>query len=246
MSTSIQKKNTFDPSLFEQLKKIEENHFWFDIRRKWIFDKIRKIIPPPAKILEIGCGTGNVSSFLARNKYNVFGCEYYAEAIDKSWPGFENIQGSAEELPFKDNSFDVVGLFDVIEHFENDKIPLTEAIRVVKGEGIIAITVPAQEELWSSFDEVSCHKRRYSKDKLNQLLLDLKLNILSVDYIFMSLYMPMLYMRRKGKENEDQFKINKLANIFLKKLFNVERLISRAVPLPIGTSLIAIAEKRLT
>jgi len=243
MSPGIQKKNTFDPSLFEQLKKIEANHFWFDIRRKWIFDKVKKVIPPPARILEIGCGTGNVSSFLAQNKYSVVGCEYYAEAIDRSWPGFEKIQGSAEDLPFEDNSFDAVGLFDVIEHFENDKTPLTEAIRVVKREGIIAITVPAQEELWSSFDDVSCHKRRYSKDGLNQVLADLNLNILSTDYIFMSLYLPMLYKRRKDRENKDHFAINTMANIFLKKLFNLERLISRAIPLPIGTSLIAIAKK---
>ena len=239
----MQKKKTFDSTLFEQLRRIEKNHFWFDVRRKWIFDKIRKIIPPPAKLLEIGCGTGNVSSFLAENEYNVFGCEYYSVAIVKSWSGFQNIQGSADILPFKDNSFDVVGLFDVIEHFENDKIPLSEAIRVVKKDGIIAITVPAREELWSSFDEVSCHKRRYSKDTLAQVLADLNLNIVTVDYIFMSLYLPIRYIRKKSTGMGNQFKVNKLVNICLKILFDFERLISRSVSLPIGTSLIVIAKK---
>lgn len=243
MSIINRKQDTFNPSFYSELKKAEETHFWFKVRRKWISQDISRFIPPPANLLEVGCGTGNVGSYLARKGYRVTGCELFQEASEFSWPGFQRVLADANCLPFKDNSFDVVGLFDVIEHFEHDRIPLIEAIRVVKKEGIIAITVPAQEELWSSFDELSCHKRRYSKDKLNQLLIDLKLNILSVDYIFMSLYLPMLYTRRKCKENEDQFKVNRFANIFLKKLFNVERLISKAVPLPIGTSLIAIVQK---
>jgi ubiquinone/menaquinone biosynthesis C-methylase UbiE len=234
---------TFDPSFFEQLKNAEQDHFWFHVRRKWILDRIRKSLPPPAKVLEVGCGTGNVSSFLAQKGYCVTGCEFYAEAINMAWPGFKIVQGDANNLPFEDNSFDIVGLFDVIEHFQDDLTPLKEAVRVVKETGIILVTVPAREELWSWADEVSFHKRRYSKEGLEDLFLKANLNALSIEYLFMSLYMPLKCIRAKGKRS-NLFKINCLINAVLTRFFDVERIISKSLSLPVGTSLMAIARKK--
>jgi hypothetical protein len=54
----------------------------------------------------------------------------------------------------------------------------------------------------------------------------------------------MKYMRGKGKKGDDLFKINKLANMLLSGLFEIERVISKGVPLPIGTSLVGIAMKK--
>lgn len=235
--------DTFDPFLFERLKKTEAEHFWFKIRRKWIFDKIKKHIAPPAKFLEIGCGTGNVSAFLVQKGYSVTGCEYHQEAISMAWPGFQLVQCDANKLPFDDRSFDIAGLFDVIEHFQDDISLLAEAVRIVKDGGIIAITVPARPEAWSCFDEISLHKRRYTKEGLKKVLSAAKLNPLLIEYMFMSLYLPMRYMRVKSRDDNNLFKINKSFNALLKELFNLERIISKGLPLPIGTSLIAIARK---
>jgi ubiquinone/menaquinone biosynthesis C-methylase UbiE len=119
----------------------------FNLWLKWIFDKLKKFIPPPAKVLEVGCGAGNVSSFLAQKGYAVTGCEFYTEAINMAWPDFLKVQGDASNLPFEDNSFDIVGIFDAIEHFQDDITPLKEAVRVTKRGGIIVLTVPARKEL---------------------------------------------------------------------------------------------------
>ena len=240
---SMKQTDTFNPSLFERLKKAEETHSWFRIRRKWIYDRIKKFIPPPAKVLEIGCGTGNVSSFLARKGYLVTGCEYYTEAIDIAWPGFLKIQGDASNLPFEDNSFDVVGLFDVIEHFHDDTIPLREAVRVVREGGIIVVTVPAREELWSGFDESAMHKRRYTKEKLLQLFEGERLAPIAIEYMFMALYWPMRYLRVKDKTDDDPFSIGVFSNMLLTGLFEWERFLSKGLSLPIGTSIIAVAGK---
>lgn len=234
---------TFDPSLFESLKRAEEDYFWFRIRRKWIFDKVSKFDPPPAKVLEIGCGTGNVSSFLAKKGYAVTGCECYSEALDMAWPGFRIVQGDATNLPFEDNSFGVVCLFDVIEHFQDDNKPVREAVRVAQKGGIIAVTVPARKELWSWFDEVSMHKRRYTKEMLREVLFEAGLSPLFIGYMFMSLYLPVRYLRKKGGNNDNMFRINRSVNALLKAFFDIERIISKVLPLPIGTSLIAIARK---
>lgn len=239
----MKQSDTFDPAHFEKLKRVEKEHFWFRIRRKWIYDRIRKFYTPPAGFLEVGCGTGNVSSFLAEKGYAVTGCEIYNEAIELSWPGFKKIQGDIQNLPFEDNSFDIVGLFDVIEHFEDDIKPFKEAVRVIKKGGIIVLTVPARNELWSSFDALSCHKRRYTKEMLKLLFSGENLNPLSIEYMFMSLYLPMKYLRSESRKDNNQFKINRLENALLKGLFDMERIISKRLPLPIGTSLIAVARK---
>jgi len=238
-----EKTDTFDPSFFEKLKLAENKYFWFRVRRHYIFDRINKFSPPPAKLLEIGCGTGNVCSFLSKKGYEVTGCEFYDEAIKISWPGYVKVRGDACALKFENNSYDIVCLFDVIEHFDDDVQTLKEAIRVLKQGGILAITVPAREELWSHFDKESHHKRRYTKEGLNHILLDLKVKPLLIDYIFMFLYLPMKYMRNKDATNNDPFRINPFLNSFLLRLLNLERIISKRIPLPIGTSLIAVALK---
>jgi SAM-dependent methyltransferase len=239
--------NSFNPFLFKRLREAEEKHFWFKVRRQWIFDKVKRFIPPPAKFLEAGCGTGNISSFLAQKGYEVIGCEYYPEAFSISWPDFMKVQGDANNLPFKNDSFDVVGLFDMIEHFQDDTKPIKEAIRVLNGKGILVITVPAREELWSWFDESSQHKRRYSIKRLKEIFsLEMNLKPLLMEYMFMSLYMPMKWTRKKCKKSGgNQLKINRYINVILNGLFNMERIISKVIPLPIGTSIIAVAQKAL-
>lgn len=235
--------DTFKSSYFAILKKVEAEHFWFHIRKKWIFDRVSKFILPPADVLEIGCGTGIVSSFLAEKGYRVTGCEYYQEAIHMAWPGFKIIQGDAHNIPFEDNCFDMAGLFDVIEHFDDYREILLEAARVIKRGGIITVTVPARQELWSGIDERDFHKRRYTKKILKESLLAAGLRPLLIEYIFMSLYFPMKFMRRNKNHTVNQFKIDKRVNALLKKFFEIERLTSKFLPLPIGTSLLAVAQK---
>ena len=234
---------SFDPSFFAELRGAESNHFWFNVRRKWILDAVSGFASPPAKILEIGCGTGNVSGFLSNHGYNVVGCEYYMEALEMAWPGFDKVQGSANDLPFADNSFNAVCLLDVIEHFDNETHLVQEARRVLKPDGFIIITVPAREELWSYIDEISFHKRRYSIKSIFTTLKKSDFNPVSVDYMFMLLYLPMKILRRKKGKTGDLLKISPAINLIAQLIFDFERIVSQIIKLPIGTSIIAVAKK---
>jgi SAM-dependent methyltransferase len=74
--------------------------------------------------------------------------------------------GRLEELPWEDQSFDLITCLDVIEHTPDDRVTLKELRRVCKAQGWLLITVPAYQALWSLHDEANHHYRRYSRATL--------------------------------------------------------------------------------
>ncbi|SFO93701.1 class I SAM-dependent methyltransferase [Hydrogenimonas thermophila] len=99
------------------------------------------------KVLDIGCGDGVLSYFFAKEGAIVFGIDYSDIAIEFAKEKTKSFhidfrQGSAYELPFEDNSFDIVISSDVIEHLEDVPKYLSEINRVVKNNGIVVISTP--------------------------------------------------------------------------------------------------------
>lgn len=238
-----EKEKTFGSAYHRFLKEVTQKHPWFEARREIIFSNLSRIIMPPAYVLDIGCGVGGLSKFLAERGYKVVGCDLFYEALEELSSKFKKVQADAFKLPFKDNSFDLIGLFDVLEHFSDDAKLFKEALRIVKDGGFIVVTVPARKELWSYFDEFSYHKRRYSKGALKKLIETYALKPIVLKYMFFLLYLPMWISRMKRKSIEEEFNVNFISKNLLKIIFKIERYISQFLPLFIGTSLIAIAQK---
>jgi ubiquinone biosynthesis O-methyltransferase len=101
------------------------------------------------KLLDIGCGDGVLSYLFAKEGAKVTGIDYSDIAIEfgKEKIKSKNLdidfkQGSAYELPYKDNSFDIIVSSDVIEHLEDVPKYLSEINRVVKNGGIVVISTP--------------------------------------------------------------------------------------------------------
>jgi len=69
--------------------------------------------------------------------------------------------GEVTALPFADRSFDLVCAFDIIEHVDDDEAALHEVQRIVKPGRTVLLSAPLHPELWTSFDELVGHKRRY-------------------------------------------------------------------------------------
>lgn len=160
-----------DPALERQLLAAEEDHYWFRARRRIVDDVIRALpLPPEPALLDAGCGGGRNLVDLAR-----IGS---VSAIEPSAPAYRKalgrgigrvLQARVEEMPFPDESFDVVTCLDVIEHVEDDAAGLATLRRVTRPGGFLVVTVPAYDWLWSEHDRVNHHYRRYDRRSLEHV-----------------------------------------------------------------------------
>jgi ubiquinone/menaquinone biosynthesis C-methylase UbiE len=246
--------NDFDSSSFDLLASVEDDYFWFEERNKLILWAINKYFPEIKNFLEIGCGTGFVSRGIMKKFPNLefYGSEIYIEGLKKASdriPKESLFQMDAREMPFEDD-FEAIGLFDVLEHIEEDELVLNQIYKSLKKEGWLVLTVPQHMFLWSQSDNYACHKRRYSKKELLSKIEHAGFKIVRTTS-FMSFLMPLVYLSRvsnQKKENFDimkEFRISKWMNFIFGKMMALERkLIERSGNFSMGSSRLVVAKKK--
>ena len=109
------------------------------------FLKQTGLINAHQKVLELGCGTGNLAHFLRTTGVAVIGSDIAQTAINHArqcYPDMDFRAHSAEELPYEDGSFDIVMSFDVLEHLPNVDQHLREVRRVLKPGGCYLLQTP--------------------------------------------------------------------------------------------------------
>lgn len=107
-------------------------------------DLIRKFVTLENKrILDIGCGLGMYVEKFRRFSDDTYGVDIDPEKVQKAQERLPNISlAPAEELPFKDRSFDVAMLHEVIEHVVDDRRAVAEGMRVLDVGGYLVIYAP--------------------------------------------------------------------------------------------------------
>lgn len=240
---------------YKEYYRLEREHWWFLARNNIIINHIRKILNEKegAKILNVGVATGYTSELLGEFG-EVTSVEYDKDCCDfvKRETGIEVVNASILHLPFENNMYDLVCAFDVIEHVEEDALAVSEMKRVCRSDGIISVTVPAFNFLWSQHDEVNHHYRRYTKGKLLALI-NADGKLIYATYFNFWLFFPIAAFRlatsrfsnhaHNGKNSSSDFAVgggNKLLNTLFFRLFNSENFfISRFMKLPVGVSILA-------
>lgn len=122
---------------FEYLRASFLPEFCVELGRRWFFRPLAQVFR--GRVLDIGCGVGHFLSVYAQAvglDINPHCIRYCREQ------GFEVIGGDASSLPFVTASFDGILLSHVLEHMEDPSVTLSEAVRVLKGGGILYIRVP--------------------------------------------------------------------------------------------------------
>ena len=151
-----------------QTHRAEDRHWWYRGRRR-LLDRVisAMVLPPGARILDAGCGSGRNMVELARYG-SVAGVEVSPESagVARGREVGQVVEGSIGAMPFADDSFELAVCLDVIEHLEDDHGALVELRRVVAPGGALLVTVPAYPWLWSSHDTINQHRRRYTRRSL--------------------------------------------------------------------------------
>lgn len=235
---------------YEKMYKIEATHWWSVGKRRIIQDIMTKLNANTGKILDLGCGTGFTMEMF-KNYGRVTGVDNSEHALkfSKLRGQFRLIQADmAQQLPFKQNKFDTVLAFDVLEHLEDDASVMNELYRVCKKGSYLIITVPAYQFMWSKHDESLHHKRRYSKKALRKAVQDAGFTLKKLSYFNAILFPIILTFRishifRKEVKSDFYLPIPSFINWILLSLFNMEKYFLRKISFPFGLSLLCIARK---
>jgi SAM-dependent methyltransferase len=230
------------------------DHFWMEWRFRVIEHAMQllNLNTTEKRYLEIGCGHGQ---FLRQSDMRlnliVDGCDLNLFALQK----IPVVKGqifvyNIYELNLQMiKKYDGIFLLDVIEHIDDHETFLTAAFSHCKDDGIVVINVPALSFLYSKYDTIAGHKRRYSKKDIRDLFHKCQIEPLSIRYWGFTL-LPIAILRKwylyfvpARKVIEKGFKpAAPFVNGLFKGLMNLELLFSRNPFM--GTSIVAIGRKR--
>lgn len=241
----------------------EDFHWWFASRTRALNAVLEPLLPktPDFKLLDIGCGAGNMIHHLSRYG-QVKGLEIDPRPVKKAQErGYDVDQFDATQpMPFDENTFDAVTTLDVIEHNEDDLAILADSYRILKPGGHMIITVPAFMWLWTYNDDINAHVRRYTAGELRQKLSQTGFKVRRVTYnnffVFPLAAALLLSRRSTGSHtelashhlDEDEYQVemepaSPLVNSVLTQVGKIEAGLMKMVSLPVGTSLIAVGQK---
>jgi len=245
----------FDKSFFENLAALEGRNFWFRARNDLIAKLISKYASKTKKYFEVGCGTGFVLQRVDSElkKAEILASEYFAEGLfyaKDRVPRSNFIQMDGRRIPFFEE-FDLIGLFDVLEHIDDDELVLSELYKALTSSGVLILTVPQHKWLWSPADDYAHHQRRYTHKELLEKLQGsgFKVNMTSsfVVTLFPMFVMSRFLQRNKPPERYDplkEFAIPDWMNFIFYKILSLEAwVIGLGLRFPFGGSRVVVATK---
>ncbi len=154
----------FERSLERNLAGRHRGDKWF-LHHYWL-RRLRRLVRSDARVLEVGCGLGFFTSRVAR-EYAIVGLDVSRAALSflrDRWGLRSLVCADAHRLPFRDDTFDVVVAFDVVEHLTRPEAFLREGARVLRHGGIVILTTPNPASLgarWKGGEVTREHGRRW-------------------------------------------------------------------------------------
>lgn len=225
-----------------------------DVGKHWYYSSKAKAMVrllggrTPARILDVGAGSGFFSRYLLSNSTAQEAC-----CVDPGYDAeFDEVE-SGKPIRFKrsigTSNADLVLLMDVLEHVDDDTALLREYVQKVPSGCRFLITVPAFEFLWSGHDDFLEHRRRYTLPHLEDVVRNSGLTVARGSYYFGMVFPLAASIRLAGKAlkkgspaRSQMTRHHPMVNATLKTLCSIEL---PAMPFnrAAGLSVFCLAEK---
>jgi SAM-dependent methyltransferase len=241
--------------MLEATARAEDRHFWFKgLRRNARLLLEREIgARRNLRIVDCGAGTGRNLDWL-RTYGTAIGVEQSAVGLRVARQhGRRVIRGTVVALPFSDRSLDLATSFDVLYCLDDDdeRRAAAEMYRVLRPGGLALVNVAALDMLRGSHSALTMERRRYTRDRLQRLLGDNGFQVSRMTFTNTTTF-PLTLASRLADRARGRTEVASDAdlrvppapvNAMLNGALLLDGLLLRAVNLPIGSSLLAIARK---
>lgn len=214
---------------------------------RWVFNNIEPYLGE--RILEIGCGVGNITQFL-RNKNLVVGVDVNDRGLKELKERFTHqknfifLKGDMSKrrnmLKLRIHNFDTVLCLNILEHIRDDRACLKEMNGLLKEEGRIILLCPSYPSLFGTIDKVDGHYRRYSKKDLVTKVDEAGFKIKKVFYMNVLGILGWVLHGRILKRKVHVKSHFKLLNYLSNLLMHLEKIINP----PFGLSIIVVGVKK--
>lgn len=248
-----------DLKAYEYITKnnLVNDHWWFRGREKIVKSALSNYLSYKKDnlILDIGSGLGQFFPIL-KEFGKVFGVERnktFADISIERYPFATIYNDSYPSNKIDIKKFNIICMFDFLEHLEVPDIFLKELSGALKSNSLVIISVPAYMFLWSDIDEISEHYHRFNSKEINKLFSDNNYECVYKTY-FMTLLFPLVLISRKiiqplirNKKFLFDFESSKkgLINSICFKIFQFESFfIRKKIALPFGLSILGIFKKK--
>lgn len=250
-----------DPKAYKQFLELERDHWWFRGRRSVYLGLLRHELgrERPKRVLDLGCGMGGFLAGLGELGERIYPSDISVESLVRCRErGFDGgVVASGYALPYRDSSFDLVCLFDAIEHIPDDVRVMREVARVLTPGGRVFVSVPAYQFLYANNDRVAQHERRYTRRSLARVFREAGLNIernSHANVFLFPLILPavlavkgleiLLRSEAKSDHTNLSWPMPKFGHDVLHALFAAELPLTRRFDWPAGHSIAALARKK--
>ncbi len=230
----------------EQMVVGEENHWWHRAKRAVVVDALNRS-DASGPCLDIGCGGGATLEEVSMTPS--FGLDLSLDAL--AYANQKGIDGvvhaEAGGLPFASSSLGSALALDVVEHHPRPEEMLREVHRALRPGGVVVITVPAYQWMWSYADHVLGHYRRYTRERLKKDLENSGFTVERITYfhswLVAPVHSPKLRALRGPAETADDFPLPGPLNGVLAKVTKAELRFLSKRNLPFGLSVLAVGRR---
>lgn len=223
----------------------ESSWWWNKARSEIVYACMKKTVHCKSKILDIGAGYGCMVAMLQKFG-TVTAVEPYRDAAEYLSEQF-NIRTFNTTLDaFNVNEqYNIITCFDVLEHIHNDRQALIKMQSLLMNDGLLVLTVPAYQFLWSKHDELNHHYRRYTIKGLIEKLPG-SFIVRKITYFNTIMFTAALLDKVLFSKNKPSYALNpnRIIDMIFYRIFSLEKHLLPYINFPFGTSILLMANKK--